>query len=103
MNDITKARSYLTKRNSKLRFLESFGLMYLTAEKEYKNLRESSLKQEGVLPENHDEKETEAAVDYAVLLYMKRHSILPRNVSAVFRPGISTSEKYELAKQWVNS
>jgi len=103
MNDITKARVYFRKRGSKLQHLESFGLMYLTAEKEYKSLRELSCRQDGKLPGDFSDREIEAAIDYAVMVFMKRYGVLPPNVSSAFAPGVTKEEKHNLAKQWVNA
>lgn len=103
MNDITKARVYFTKRGSKLQHLPSFGLMYRTAEDEYRKLREASAKQDARLPGDFDDREIEAALDYAVMIFMKRYSVLPADVAAAFRPGVTKEDKRDLARKWANA
>ncbi len=103
MNDITKARVYLSKRGSKLQTLETFGLMYLTAERDYKDVRSRGASQAGQLPGDYDVKEIEAALDYSVMLFLRRHSVLPANIASAFVPDITKEDKRELAKQWANA
>lgn len=103
MNDITKARVYLNKRGSKLQHLESFGLMYLTAERDYKDVRSLGARQDARLPGNFDEKEVNAALDYSVMLFLRRFNVLPPNIAAAFLPEITKEDKRELAKQWANA
>lgn len=102
MNDITKARYYLTNRNSKLTTYTSFSLMLATAEAEYKNIK---LKQKmNTDPAGAwEEKETDAALDYAVLYYLKRHNQLPKNIGAAFKQDITLEDKQKLAKEWFNA
>ncbi len=103
MNDITKARVYLSKRGSKLQTLETFGLMYLTAERDYKDLRAIGARQDARLPGDFDEKEVEAALDYSVMVFLRRFSVLPPNIAAAFLREITTEDKRGLAKQWANA
>jgi len=103
MNDITKARIYFNKRGSKLQHLESFGLMYLTAENEYKDIRRVAAQKDARLPGDFDEKEVEAALDYSVMVFMRKYNTLPPNVATVFQAGLSKEEKLELARQWAGA
>lgn len=102
MTDITKARLYLTKRNSDMQHLESFGLMLATAEQRYRDikLRQRS-NRDG--PGTWKDKEIEAALDFATLRYLKKYNKLPPNVSSVFVQGVSAEEKENLARQWANA
>jgi len=101
MNDVTKARYFLRTRQSDLATLETFALMYATAENDYKNIK---LKQnsKSVAPGELDAKEIEAALDYAALRYMKKHNVLPPNVADIKKPNLSLEEKRSLAAQWFN-
>lgn len=103
MNDITKARIYLKKRGSKLHTLDTFGLMYLTAERDYKDLKMIGAQQDGRQSGNFDDKEVEAALDYAALMFLRRFNVLPPNIASAFVPDITKEDKRELAKQWVNA
>ncbi len=100
MNDITKARYFLKTRGSDLQHLTSFGLMFVTAEANYRTVK---LRQQG----NRDgagaldEKEIETSLDYAVLRYLKRHNRLPPNAADAFKPGVTLEDKRDLARQWV--
>lgn len=102
MNDITKARHFLKARQSDLQHLETFSIMLATAEDEYRNIkrRQSGNKE---LPGTLDHLEVEAAVEYSVLTYLKRHNQLPKNVSDLFKNGVTLDEKRALAKQWANA
>lgn len=102
MNDITKARHFLKARQSDLQHLESFALMLSTAENDYRNIkrRQSGNKE---LPGTLDHLEVEAAVEYAVLHYLKKHNQLPKNVTELFKNGVTLDDKRALAKQWANA
>jgi hypothetical protein len=101
MNDITKARTFLTAMGSKLQYLQSFGLMLATAEQRYRDLQ---LRKQG----NRDvagtleEIEVNVTLEMAVLRYLKRTNRLPGNITDAFRQGVTTDEKLELAKSWMN-
>jgi hypothetical protein len=102
MNDITKARFFLKNRQSDMQHLTSFGLMLATAEQRYRDIR---LRQKGnrELPGALDVKEVEAAVDYAVLKYLKKHNRLPSNIGIILEQGTTLDEKKALAQQWSTS
>jgi hypothetical protein len=101
MNDITKARHYLKSRGSKLQSLPSFPSMLSSAEQEYRNLKLRAVgNKEGI---SFEEKEVEAALDYAVLRYLKRHNQLPPNIKSAFDPGNTLELKRELAMVWMNA
>ncbi len=101
MNDITKARYFLKVRNSDLQHLTSFGLMFSTAEQNYRNvkLRQNSRRD---VPGALDAKEVEAAVDYAVLRYLKTFNRLPPDTPLVFAEGASLDDKRRCAEIWIN-
>lgn len=102
MNDITKARAFLNAVGSKLQHLQSFGLMLATAEQNYRQVqlrRRGNQAEAGTL----DAKETDTAVEVAVLRYLKRYNRLPNNVTDAFRPGVTLEQKQELARSWMNS
>ncbi len=102
MNDITKARYFLKNRSSGLQHLTTFGLMFATAETDYRNvkLRQRS-KQDtaGAL----DAKEVETAVDYAVLKYLKKFNRLPQDAAKIFSPGVTLDDKRACAAAWINA
>lgn len=100
MNDITKARHYLKSRGSKLQSLPTFPSMLSSAEQDYRNLKlRQSGNKEGI---SLVEREVEAALDYAVLRYLKRHNQLPPNIKAAFSPGNTVELKRDLATAWMN-
>lgn len=102
MNDITKARYYLTNRNSKLTTFTSFSLMLATAEANYKNIK---LRQRTNMDPvgTWDEQEVEASLDYAVLTYLKKHNQLPKNIGKAFQTDVSLEDKKRLAQEWFNA
>lgn len=102
MNDITKARHFLKARQSKLEHLDTFALMLTTAEDYYRNIkrRQSANKD---LPGTLDELEVETAVEYAALRYLKKYNQLPKNVSDLFKHGLTLDDKRALARQWANA
>lgn len=102
MNDITKARAFLSRRESDLQHLESFGLMFATAQKKYLDIRRRQVGNKDV-PGTWDAKEVEAALDYAALKYLKKYGNLPRNVALAFRQGVTLEEKQNLAREWANA
>ena len=102
MNDITKARYFLTQRGSDLKNLESFALMLSSAETKYREVRLRKSRQVD-LPGTWERHEADYIVDFAVLRYLKRHNQLPKNVSNVFKPGITPEEKITLASTWIEA
>lgn len=102
MNDITKARYYLTNRNSKMTTFTSFSLMLATAEANYKNIK---LRQKTNMDPvgTWDEQEVDASLDYAVLKYLKKHNQLPKNIGNAFRTDVSLDDKRKLAQEWFNA
>lgn len=101
MNDITKARYFLKTRSSDLQHLTSFGLMFATAQQRYRDVKlrqRSRTDTEGAL----DVKEIEAAVDYAVLRYLKQFNRLPPNAAAVFAQDVTLANKRDCAEGWIN-
>lgn len=102
MNDITKARYYLTNRGSKLTTFTSFSLMLATAEANYKNIKfrqKTNMDPVGTW----DKQEVEALLDYAVLAYLKRHNQLPKNIGKAFQTDVSLEDKKKLAQEWFNA
>lgn len=101
MNDITKARAFLSATGSKLQHLVSFGLMLATAEQNYRDLQ---LKKQGhkEIPGSLDEREVEILLEVAVLRYLKRTNRLPPNVTDAFVEGTTLDRKKELATSWIN-
>ncbi len=102
MNDITKARHYLKTRGSGMQHLTSFGLMFATAEQQYRDIKiRQQVKQDGV--GELDGKEVEAAVDYAALKYLKKYNRLPPNIAALFKTNVTLEDKKNLAQQWASA
>ncbi len=101
MNDITKARAFLTATGSKLQHLQSFGLMIATAEQNYRELR---LQQQGekAVVGSLVAKEVEIILELSVLRYLKRSNRLPGNITDAFAPGVTLDQKKELAMSWLN-
>jgi len=101
MNDITKARAFLSATGSDLQHLVSFGLMLATAEQNYRELK---LRKQGNkdVAGSLDEKEIEVLLDVAVLRYLKRTNRLPANVTDAFANETSLDRKKELAASWIN-
>jgi len=101
MNDITKARAFLTATGSKLQHLQTFGLMLATAEQNYKELR---LQQQGnkAIPGSLDMREVDIVLELAVLRYLKRNNRLPGNVTDAFVQDVTPDRKKELALSWLN-
>ena len=102
MNDITKARAFLNAQKSDLQHLTSFGLMLATAKQKYRDLQ---LNKQGraEIGTGLDRREVDAALNLAVLRYLKRNNQLPPNVKAAFRNGITLEEQQELAMMWMNA
>jgi hypothetical protein len=73
--------------------------MLATAEQQYRDIK---LRQQGNKegPGALDAKEVEAAVDYAVLKYLKKYNKLPSNAGMLSKQGITLEEKKALAQQW---
>jgi hypothetical protein len=105
MNDVTKARYFLKANGSKLQTLETFALMLATAEARYKDLqmkiRTRAMPIQTRLPMSLDVAEVDAALEYAVLRYLKRHNQLPKNASKAFGNGVTLEEKRALAEEWI--
>ena len=101
MSDITKARYYLRQRNSDMQHLTSFGLMLATAESRYRQLKTSQ--KLNMQAEHQSEKEMDAALDVAVLRYMKRYARLPADVARIFDPEMTLEDKHSLAVSWLNA
>ena len=102
MNDITKARYYLTNRNSKMTTFTSFSLMLATAEANYKIIKLRQKTNTDPIG-TWDEQEVEASLDYAVLKYLKKHNQLPKNIGKAFRQDVSLEDKRNLAQEWFNA
>jgi len=102
VNDITKARYFLTQRGSDLKHLESFALMLASAETKYREVRLRKSRQID-LPGTWDGHEADYIVDFSVLRYLKRHNQLPKNISDVFKPEITPEEKIALARTWIET
>ncbi len=102
MNDITKARYFLKIHGSDLQHLTSFGLMFATAEQRYREIRiKKQGNREGAGA--YDKREVAAAIDYAVLKYLKKHNRLPPTAPEAFAPGATLEEKRTLAEQWASA
>ena len=101
MNDITKARYFLKNRSSGLQHLESFALMLSTAEKKYRDIkmRQASNKE---IPGTWNEQEAEAALDYALLRYLKKNTQLPPDAAKALLPETSVEDRLALANRWAN-
>lgn len=101
MNDITKARYFLQTKGSKLKELQSFRLMLLTAEAKYRDIRRrfrSGMAGDDI---NLDAREIDALVDYALLKYLERNNKLPSNAPEVLKASTSLKAKKEIALGWV--
>lgn len=102
MNDLTKARYFLKTRNSDLQHLTTFGLMFATAESNYREIKirgQGNKEGAGSLAS----KEVEAAVDYACLRYLKRFNRLPQDAPVVFSQGVTLDDKQRCAENWINA
>ena len=101
MNDITKARAFLSTTGSKLEHLVSFGLMLATAEQNYRDLK---LRKQGRkdIEGSLDEQEVQILVEVAVLRYLKRRNRLPSNLTEIFANDVTLDRKKELAASWIN-
>ena len=102
MSDITKARYFLRQRGTGLDNLQSFGLMLSTAEQRYRKLRVQHTSQADQ-PGELEEREVEAALDYAVLRYLKKHNQLPKDAMLALRGDATLETKKILAQKWANS
>jgi len=102
MNDITKARYFLKTRSSALQHLTSFGLMFTTAESNYREVKLRQRSRRDTVG-SLDAQEVEAAVDYAVLKYLKKFNQLPRDAAKVFAPGVTLDDKRTCAEAWINA
>ena len=99
MNDITKARYFLRHNRSDLQHLESFGLMYATAENRYREIRLQARSQKGDI--SLADKELNAAADYVVLRYLKKYNTLPSNLPDLFKSDVDNDRKRELLEGWI--
>ena len=102
MNDITKARYYLKAKQSDLQHLTSFGLMLVTAERKYRDLK---LNQQGnkQVVGTYDKQEVEAMVDVAVLRHLKKYNQLPKDLLDGLRPGLSLEAQKAYAVRWMSA
>lgn len=85
-----------------MQHLDSFGLMFATAESNYRNVKlrqRTKTDTEGSL----DADEVEAAVDYAALRYLKKFNRLPKDAPIVFSQGVTLEEKRKCAETWINA
>ncbi len=103
MSDITKARKYLTSRNSDMATLTSFGLMLNTARARYNDVRLRIVGRKEDYPGALSEIETYALLDYAVLHYLKKTNNLPPKVGLVFTNTLSLKEIKDLATSWLTT
>lgn len=101
MNDITKARYFLKTRRSDLQHLTSFGLMFSTAEANYRKVKLRQRSRQDTAG-SLDAQEVETAVDYAALKYLKKFNQLPRDAAKVFAPGVTLDDKRKCAETWIN-
>ena len=102
MNDITKARYFLQAKGSKLKDLTSFGLMFATAERHYRDLR---LQQQGASGERVkvDPIEVDALLEYGALRHLKRYNQLPKTAKEALAEGTTLKRQRELALSWINA
>jgi hypothetical protein len=103
MNDITKARYFFTTKGSKLKELQSFGLMLATANSRYRDIRlrlKSGMAGEGGAT---DAMEVDALIDLGVLKYMSKFNRLPEDAAQVLRQDVSLEDKREIAMRWARS
>ncbi len=100
MNDITKARFFLQSKGSKLKDLQTFGLMVATASSNYRDVR---MRRSGMSGDHEvvDPAEVDALIDYALLKYMERTNKLPENARAVISNAVSWEDKREIAVGWM--
>ena len=103
MNDITKARYFLKNRSSGLSNLASFGLMLAAAEDRYKRARMRQVGSVDPVPGNWETQEVEAALDYAVLKYLKKHNQLPKDAMQIFSKETTLEQKKEMAQRWATA
>jgi len=102
MNDMTKARYFLKTNGSDLQHLTSFGLMFATAEQRYREIRiKKQGNREGAGA--YEKREVQAALDYAVLKYLKKYNRLPPTAPQAFAPGVTLEEKRTLAEEWARA
>jgi len=102
MNDITKARYYLKAKQSDMQHLTSFGLMLVTAERKYRDLKLSQQGNKQVVG-TYDQREVDAMVDVAVLRYLKKYNQLPKELPQVLQPHLSLEEKKAFAVRWMGA
>jgi hypothetical protein len=103
MNDITKARFFFTNKGSKLKDLQTFGLMLATAQARYRDIR---LRTRSGLPGNHEEvdpMEVDALIDLGVLKYLSKNNRLPDNIAEVLSGATSLEDKRDLAMVWAGA
>ncbi len=103
MNDITKARFFFTNKGSKLKDLQTFGLMMATAAARYRDIR---LRTRSGLPGDHeaiDPIEVDALVDLGLLKYLSKHNRLPDNVADALSGATSLEEKRDIATVWTRA
>jgi hypothetical protein len=103
MNDITKARHFFTTKGSKLKDLQSFGLMLATARSTYRDVR---LRLKSGPPGDHevaDPIEVDALIDLGLLTYLSKTNKLPGDANVVLNAGTSLEDKRDIAMRWARS
>jgi hypothetical protein len=102
MNDITKARYYLKAKQSDMQHLTSFGLMLVTAERKYRDLKLSQVGNKQVVG-TYDKQIVEAMVDVAVLRHLKKYNQLPKDLPQALQPNLTLEEKRAFALRWMSA
>lgn len=102
MTDITKARKYLSMRNSDMQHFTSFGLMYNSAKSRYKEIQLKKKTGREDFPGSLDAQEAYALLDLAVLAYLNKTNRLPTDLGNIFIGNKSPEEIREVATKWIN-
>ena len=100
MNDITKARFFFQSKGSKLKELQSFGIMLATAESRYRDVKLRRVGAPGNV-EALDSIEIDALIDFAILRYLKHNNRLPSDAGIVLQDGATLEQKRDLALSWL--
>jgi len=103
MNDLTKARHFFTTKGSKLKDLQSFGLMLATAQTKYRDVR---LQRKSGPPgdtEAIDPVEVDALIDFGLLKFLSKTNKLPEDANVVLNAGTSLKDKRDIAMRWARS
>ncbi len=101
MNDITKARYFFNTKGSKLKDLQTFGLMLATAGAKYREVRMKLRSGMAGDHESLDPTEIDALIDYALLKYLEKNNRLPENATEVLKQGTSLEDKKIIALGWI--